>query len=151
MITKITNITIMDNGNVSPNSIIQLGNKYENVRDALVFNVPWQDPYKYSCYLSLRLTSKSKVNNNKPILLPVNVLTTADNQQNLTFFVTTTVTKNAGTYEMVFIASTNPNLNDLTETKTDENELIFVSNVFQGVVVDNFLNGEMEINNIDDN
>lgn len=141
MVTKITNITVMDNGNISPNSVIKLGNKYENVRDALVFKVPWDDPLKYSCYISLKMGKK------ETIFLPIVPFDTEEGKL-LTLLITTTITKNAGIYDMVFVASDNDNLTSLDDAK--ENELIFVSNVFQGKVDDNFLQKEMELTGPDD-
>lgn len=126
----ITKITILSNGNVSPNSTINLGNKYENVGDSIVFNIP-QNYLQYHHYLLFKMAKKT------PILLPVNYIQDEDGfVSGLTFFITTTVTRNAGKYEIIFLSSESKiqSYNDL-----DKSRLTFVSNTMIGQVDDNFL------------
>lgn len=118
-----TKITILSNGSVAPNKPIALGHKYENVGDILQFNIPTQ--YKsYHLYLAFRIKKK------KPFLLPVN-----KNGDSCEFQITSTVTKNAGTYEMVFLATEN----QIVDDDIDTIRMVFISNTMQGIVTDNFI------------
>lgn len=120
----ITKITILSNGSVAPNKPISLGYKYENVGDILQFDIPAE--YRpYNLYLAFYM-KKHDV-----ILLPVSKI-----DGKCIFQITTTITKNAGTYEIIFLA---------TEQKIKDNDIVnthkvFVSNTMLGIVVDNFLN-----------
>lgn len=126
----ITKITILSNGNISPNSTINLGNKYESVGDSIVFDIP-QNYLQYHHYLLFKMAKKN------PILLPVNYIKDDEGIVNgLTFFITTTITRNAGKYEIIFLSSESKiqSYDDL-----DKSRLTFVSNTMTGQVDDNFL------------
>lgn len=126
-----TKIAITANGNVAPNKVIDLGFKYENVGDIITFTIP--EMYKpYHHYLAFYMKRKDT------ILLPVN---------DLTFKVTTTITRNPGTYEIVFIA---------TEEKVVDGDInkarkVFVSNTMLGAVKDNFLTDPVDEDAMDPN
>ena len=114
-----TKITITANGNVAPNKVIDLGFKYENVGDVITFDIP-EEYKKYHHYLVFYMKRKDT------ILLPVN---------DLTFKVSTTITRNPGTYEIVFIATESVVVNgDINQARK-----VFVSNTMIGIVKDNFL------------
>ena len=114
-----TKITITANGNVAPNKVIDLGFKYENVGDVITFEIP-EEYKKYHHYLVFYMKRKDT------ILLPVN---------DLTFKVSTTITRNPGTYEIVFIATESMVVNgDINQARK-----VFVSNTMIGIVKDNFL------------
>ena len=66
----------------------------------------------------------------KPFLLPVNT-----NDNSCEFQITSTVTQNSGTYEMVFLATEN----QIVDNNIDTVRMVFVSNTMQGVVIDNFI------------
>lgn len=126
----ITKVTILSNGNVSPNSVINLGNKYESVGDAIVFDIP-QNYLPYHHYLLFKMKKKDT------ILLPVNYIKDEEGLVNgLTFFITTAVTKNAGRYEIIFLSSEDK---ITSQDDLDQSRLVFVSNTIIGEVVDNFL------------
>jgi hypothetical protein len=114
-----TKITITANGNIAPNKVIDLGFKYENVGDIITFEIP-EEYKKYHHYLVFYMKRKDT------ILLPVN---------DLTFKVSTTITRNPGTYEIVFIATESVVVNgDINQARK-----VFVSNTMIGIVKDNFL------------
>ena len=114
-----TKITITANGNVAPNKVIDLGFKYENVGDVITFEIP-EEYKKYHHYLVFYMKRKDT------ILLPVN---------DLQFKVSTTITRNPGTYEIVFIATESMVVNgDINQARK-----VFVSNTMIGIVKDNFL------------
>lgn len=131
----ITKITILSNGSVAPNKPIALGYKYENVGDILEFDIPTEyTPYHH--YLAFYM-KKHDI-----ILLPVN-----KKDKKLQFTIGTTITQNAGTYEIIFLA---------TESKIENNDIdnarkVFVSNTMYGVVVDNFLKDPISDEDIDPN
>lgn len=126
-----TKISITSNGNVAPNKVFDFGYKYENVGDTLSFTIP--DEYKgYHHYLVFYM---KKVNT---ILLPVT---------DLVFKVGTTLTRNAGTYSFIFIA---------TESAVENGDIdgakkVFVSNTMQGLVKDNNLNDPVVEDELDPN
>lgn len=131
----ITKITILSNGSVAPNKPIALGYKYENVGDILEFDIPTEyTPYHH--YLAFYM-KKHDI-----ILLPVN-----KKDKKYQFTIGTTITQNAGTYEIIFLA---------TESKIENNDIdnarkVFISNTMYGVVVDNFLKDPISDDNIDPN
>jgi hypothetical protein len=126
----ITKVTILSNGIVSPNSVIKLGNKYESVGDAIVFDIP-QNYLPYHHYLLFKMKKKDT------ILLPVNYIKDEEGLVNgLTFFITTAITKNAGRYEIIFLSSEDK---IASQDDLDQRRLVFVSNTIVGEVADNFL------------
>ena len=132
-------ITILSNGSYSPNSIIDLGNKYENVGDQLIFNIP--EDYKpghnnFAYYLTFKMTKKDR------ILLPIAVI---NNQ--LIFTITTSITKYSGTYEIIFLATET----EIVDANDESNSIVFVSNVMQGEVRDNFLTNPVTTETLDEN
>lgn len=131
----ITKITILSNGSIAPNKPIALGYKYENVGDILEFDIPTEYT-SYNLYLAFYM-KKHDV-----ILLPVN-----KRDKKYQFTIGTTITQNAGTYEIIFLA---------TENKIENNDInnarkVFVSNTMYGVVVDNFLKDPISDDDIDPN
>ena len=131
----ITNITILSNGSVAPNKPIALGYKYESVGDILEFDIPTEYT-SYHHYLAFYM-KKHDV-----ILLPVN-----KKDKKYQFTIGTTITQNAGTYEIIFLA---------TESKIENNDIdnarkVFVSNTMYGVVVDNFLKDPVSDEDMDPN
>lgn len=126
-----TRISITSNGNVAPNKVFDFGYKYENVGDTLSFSIP--DDYKgYHHYLVFYM---KKVNT---ILLPVN---------DLVFTVGTTLTRNAGTYNFIFIATENA----VVDGDIDGAKKVFVSNTMQGLVKDNDLDDPVTDETLDPN
>lgn len=134
----IQTITILSNGSFSPNSVIALGNKYENVGDTLVFNIPseYGRAHSYAYYLTFKMPKHDI------ILLPVNIVNNV-----LTFFITYAVTQYAGTYEMVFLATETA----IVDNNIDEAGVVFVSNVMTGVVANNFLTNPVTNEELDEN
>lgn len=131
----ITKITILSNGSVAPNKPIALGYKYESVGDILEFDIPTEYT-SYHHYLAFYM-KKHDV-----ILLPVN-----KKDKKYQFTIGTTITQNAGTYEIIFLA---------TESKIENNDIdnarkVFVSNTMYGVVVDNFLKDPVSDEDMDPN
>lgn len=138
----ITKITILSNGNVSPKSVINLGNKYESVGDTIVFNIP-EKYLSYHHYLLFKMPKK------ETILLPVNYIKDDEGIVNgLTFFITTTITKNAGTYDIVFL-SAEDKIN--SQDDLDQTRFVFVSSTFKGEVGDNFLSDPINQDVMDEN
>lgn len=126
-----TKITITANGNIAPNKVIDLGFKYENVGDIITFDIP-EELKKYHHYLAFYMKRKDT------ILLPVN---------DLTFKVSTTITRNPGTYEIVFIATESVVVNgDINQARK-----VFVSNTMIGIVKDNFLQDPVPEDFVDPN
>lgn len=126
-----TKITITANGNIAPNKVIDLGFKYENVGDIITFEIP-EELKKYHHYLAFYMKRKDT------ILLPVN---------DLTFKVSTTITRNPGTYEIVFIATESVVVNgDINQARK-----VFVSNTMIGIVKDNFLQDPVPEDFVDPN
>lgn len=126
-----TKITITANGNIAPNKVIDLGFKYENVGDVITFEIP-EELKKYHHYLAFYMKRKDT------ILLPVN---------DLTFKVSTTITRNPGTYEIVFIATESVVINgDINQARK-----VFVSNTMIGIVKDNFLQDPVPEDFVDPN
>ena len=126
-----TKITITANGNIAPNKVIDLGFKYENVGDVITFEIP-EELKKYHHYLAFYMKRKDT------ILLPVN---------DLTFKVSTTITRNPGTYEIVFIATESVVVNgDINQARK-----VFVSNTMIGIVKDNFLQDPVPEDFVDPN
>lgn len=126
-----TKITLTANGNMAPNQVIDLGIKYESVGDTLTFNIP-EAYVPYHHYLVFYMKRK------ETILLPVN---------NLVFTITTTITRNPGTYEMIFVA---------TEDKVIDGDIngarkVFVSSTMLGTVQDSFLKDPVTTEELDPN
>ncbi len=131
----ITTITILSNGNIAPNQTIVLGKQHESVGDILRFEIP--NIYKgYHYYLAFYMKKQD------PILLPVNYTNGA-----LDFIITSTVTRNSGTYEMVFIATEDAvikgNINDARK--------VFVSTTMLGYVEDNPVDDPVVDEELDEN
>lgn len=116
-----TKIRLTANGNFSPNVIFDLGNKYESVGDTLEFILPEEYKKETNHYY---LTFKMK--KLKTMILPVN---------DFKFIITRTITEHPGTYEIIFLATENEVVND----DIDEASLVYISNVMQGRVKDNYL------------
>ena len=116
-----TKITITSNGNVSPNIVFDLGNKYESVGDTLEFVIPREYRTETNHYY---LTFKMK--RMETIILPVN---------NFIFEIGRTITEHPGTYDIIFLATKNAVINgDIESAKT-----VFISNTMKGAVKDNYL------------
>lgn len=131
----ITNITILSNGNIAPNKIIPLGHKYDNALDSLQFDIPvLYQGYHY--YLAFYMKKHDT------ILLPVNYV-----DGHLQFLITSTVTRNPGQYEMVFLATRKAVVNG----DIDHAEKVFVSTTMYGVVEDNFLQDPVVDDQLDPN
>lgn len=120
-----TKISITKNGNYSPNKVFDFGYKYENVGDTLEFMIPTEYDKDYHYYL---VFSMKKL---EPIILPLNRVNGI-----LTFYITSTITKNPGTYTFIFLATERQIVNG----DIDNAKRVFVSNEMTGTVTDNFLN-----------
>lgn len=137
----ITNITILSNGTFAPNQLIELGHKYDNALDSIQFSIPQEyesvEGHNYHYYLAL---SMKKL---ETILLPVNL-----NKDNvLEFIITTTITKNPGIYNMLFLITEGV----IENGNIDDARKVFVSNTMQGQVLDNFLKDPVVDDLRDDN
>lgn len=119
-----TKVSITLNGNVAPNKVIDLGYKYENVGDTIQFIIP----NEYMGFYSYLAFSMKKM---ETILLPVNL----NEEGILTFYVTTTITKNPGTYQIIFLCTEGV----VENGDIDGARKVFVSNTMTGTVKDNFL------------
>lgn len=119
----ITKITILSNGNIAPNKTIELGKQHESVGDIIRFEIP-NMYHGYHYYLAFYMKKHDT------ILLPVNYVNGA-----FDFVVTSAVTRNSGTYEMIFLATekkvVDGNINDARK--------VFVSTTMYGHVEDNFV------------
>lgn len=131
----ITNITILSNGNIAPNKTIPLGHKYDNALDSLQFDIPvLYQGYHY--YLAFYMKKHDT------ILLPVNYV-----DGHLQFLITSTVTRNPGQYEIVFLATRKA----VVDGDIDHAEKVFVSTTMHGVVEDNFLQDPVVDDKLDQN
>lgn len=119
-----TKITITSNGNYSPNRVFNFGYKYENVGDTLEFLIPSEYRKNYHHYLVFSMKK------HEPIILPVNSV-----EGVLRFYITSTITRNPGTYTFVFLSTER----EVVEGDIDNAKKVFVSNEMTGVVIDNFL------------
>ena len=133
----ITKITILSNGVFSPNKIIQLGHKYDNALDTIQFEIPNEYASGFHYYLAFQMKKKPT------ILLPISF----NENGVLEFLITSTVTKNPGIYDMVFL---------VTEAKIIDGDIdnakkVFVSDLMQGQVIDNFLKDPITDESLDDN
>lgn len=118
-----TKITITKNGNYSPNRVFNFGYKYENVGDTLEFMIPSE--YKdYHHYLVFYMKKKDT------IILPVNKV-----NDTLRFYITSTITRNPGTYTFIFLSTER----EVVDGDIDNAKRVFVSNEMTGSVIDNFL------------
>lgn len=125
----IATLTILENGSYSPNHEILFGNKFDNLVDNyLTIRIPTAYQ-KFFPYMYGRCGSAS-------IFLPCNYV-----DGELRFYVTNSITKTPGKWEMVFVASqTALDLNsDLNINSILFGAQRFISNTFIGVVVDNNL------------
>lgn len=118
----ITNITILLNGSVAPNKTIVLGRKYDNALDSLVFDIPvlYQGFHYYLAFYMKK---------HDTILLPVNY----NKELQLEFLITSTVTRYAGEYQMVFLATKQP----VVDGNIDNAKKVFTSVPMYAVVEDN--------------
>lgn len=132
---KITNITILSNGNIAPNKVIDLGNQYESVGDIIRFDIP-NAYHGYHYYLAFYMKKHDT------ILLPVNYSNGA-----LDFIITTTVTRNSGTYEIVFLATERA----VVDGDTEKARKVFVSTTMNGFVEDNPLENPVIDEVLDEN
>jgi len=131
----ITNITILSNGKIAPNKTIPLGHKYDNALDSLQFDIPvLYQGYHY--YLAFYMKKHDT------ILLPVNYV-----DGHLQFLITSTVTRNPGQYEIVFLATRKA----VVDGDIDHAEKVFVSTTMYGVVEDNFLQDPVIDDQLDPN
>lgn len=119
----ITKITILSNGNIAPNHTIKLGKQHESVGDILRFDIP-NMYHGYHYYLALYMKKHDT------ILLPVNYVNGV-----FDLIITSAITRNSGTYEMIFLATeqkvVDGNINDVRK--------VFVSTTMYGYVEDNFV------------
>lgn len=135
----IATITILENGSYSPNHELLFGNKFDNLVDNyLVLRIPT----KYNNYFHYMYGHCDGAN----IFLPCNFV-----EGELRFYVTNSITKTPGVWEMVFIASqTAIDIN----TDININQILFgsqrfISNTFTGRVLDNGLTNP-PLNDIED-
>lgn len=125
----IANITILENGSYSPNQEVFFGNKYDNLKNNyLVLTIP----NEYRNYYHYMYGQCGKAN----ILLPCNYV-----DGELRFYITSSITKTPGRWEMVFIAA--QEALDINSSLS-ANQIIFgaqrfISSTFIGVVQDNNL------------
>jgi hypothetical protein len=136
-----TNITITLNGSIAPKQSFQLGYKYENVQDTLTFIIPTKY-YDYNHYLALQLESEDTDTTNPTILIPLNKV---DNT--VVFTISSIVTKNAGTYQITFLSTEK----EVVDGNIKEANQVFVSNVFTGYIIDNFLTDPVNDESLDPN
>lgn len=131
----ITNITILSNGGIAPNKTILLGHKYDNALDSLQFDIPvlYQGFHYYLAFYMKK---------HDTILLPVNYV-----NGKLQFLITSTVTRNAGQYEIVFLATRKA----VKDGNIDDAEKVFVSTTMYGFVEDNFLDDPVVDTEMDPN
>lgn len=131
----ITKITILSSGNIAPNKTIDLGKQYESVGDIIQFDIPSMY-HGYHYYLAFYMKKHDT------ILLPVNYVNGV-----LQFVITSAVTRNSGTYEMIFLATESAvidgNINDARK--------VFVSTTMYGKVEDNFLEDPVVDEDMDPN
>lgn len=137
----ITNITILSNGSIAPNQMIPLGHKFDNGLDSIQFDIPKEfignQEHNYHYYLAF---SMKKL---QTILLPINW----NANQELEFHITTTITKNPGIYDMLFLITEEPVVNgDIDNTRK-----VFTSVVMKGQVLDNFLTDPISDESLDEN
>lgn len=133
----ITKITILSNGVISPNKVIQLGRKYDNGLDTIQFFIPEEFATGFHYYLVFSMKKKPT------ILLPVN----ANKDGILEFIITSTVTVNPGMYEMLFLTTES----EVVNGDIDNVKKVFVSTIMQGQVLDNPLKDPITNEKLDDN
>lgn len=125
----IATLTILENGSYSPNANFLFGNKFDNLVDNyLIFKIPPRyRNYHYYVYGHCEQAN---------IFLPCNYV-----DGELRFYVTNSITKTPGVWEMVFIASQNAvDINtDLNINHVLFGPQRFISNAFYGTVNDNDL------------
>ena len=130
-----TKITITKNGNYSPNRVFNFGYKYENVGDTLEFLIPTEFSKDYHHYLVFKMKKKDA------IILPVNKV-----DGTLRFYITSTITRNPGTYTFIFLSTER----EVVNGDIDNAKRVFVSNEMTGVVTDNFLDDPINDENLSD-
>ena len=117
----ITKITILSNGNIAPNHTIKLGKQHESVGDILRFDIP-NMYHGYHYYLALYMKKQDT------ILLPVNYTNGV-----FDLIITSAITRNSGTYEMVFLATEKK----VVDGNVNDARKVFVSTTMYGFVEDN--------------
>ena len=117
----ITKITILSNGNIAPNQTIKLGKQHESVGDILRFDIP-KMYHGYHYYLALYMKKQDT------ILLPVNY-----SNGLFDLIISSTITRNSGTYEMVFLATEKK----VVDGNVNDARKVFVSTTMYGYVEDN--------------
>lgn len=131
-----TKITITLNGRIAPNQKFQLGYKFENVGDTLQFIIPTKY-YPYNHYLAFqRIPTEAELEEMEEgetlptQILPVNLI-----DGHLMFVISNIITQEAGTYKMIFLSTEKKIVNNDIE----EAHQVFVSDEFEGFIIDNFL------------
>jgi hypothetical protein len=114
-----------------------LGHKYDNALDTIQFEIPNEYASGFHYYLAFQMKKKPT------ILLPISF----NEEGILEFLITSTITKNPGIYDIVFL---------ITETKIVDGDIdnvkkVFVSDLMQGQVMDNFLKDPVTDESLDDN
>ena len=135
----IATLTILENGSYSPSNELLFGNKFDNLVDNyLIFRIP----QKYQSYYYYIYGHCGNAN----VFLPCNII-----NGDIVFYVTNTITKTAGRWEMVFIASqaaldinADININNIVFGSQR-----FISNAFYGTVIDNELTNP-PLNDVED-
>lgn len=146
----IATIQVLENGSYSPNRVLPLGNKYDNLDNAyIVFRVP--DRYLNYFFYVYAVNGKHKYT------FPLNWVT-EENSSTLRFYITSTLTQWAGTWQLALIAAEGElnNVGATLQSLLNNNILtseVFVSNVILGTVADNHitnpLTSDLEDNNLE--
>ena len=140
-----TKITITLNGRVAPQQSFQLGYKYENVGDTLTFIIP-SKYYPYHHYLAFQrqLTDEEIADE---VVAPINLLPVNLIDGQLVFTISNAITYYAGTYKLVFLSTESV----VENGNIEEAHQVFVSNEFEGYVIDSFLKDPINDEVIDPN
>jgi hypothetical protein len=128
-----TKITITLNGRVAPQQSFQLGYKYENVGDTLTFIIPSKyHPYHHYLAFQRQLTDEEIADE---VVAPINLLPVNLIDGQLVFTISNAITYYAGTYKLIFLSTENA----VEDGNIEEAHQVFVSNEFEGYVIDSFL------------
>lgn len=131
-----TKITITLNGRIAPNQKFQLGYKFENVGDTLQFIIPTKyQPYNHYLAFQRIPTEEELEEMEEGQTLPTQILPVNLINGQLVFIISNIITQEAGTYKMIFLSTERK----IIDGDIEEAHQVFVSDEFEGFIIDNFL------------
>ena len=131
-----TKITITLNGRIAPNQKFQLGYKFENVGDTLQFIIPTKyQPYNHYLAFQRIPTEEELEEMEEGQTLPTQILPVNFIDGQLVFTISNVITQEAGTYKMIFLSTERK----IVDGDIEEAHQVFVSDEFEGFIIDNFL------------